>query len=270
VTTFETAGEVLVRVDVDGGEIRVETSDDPRVDVDLVALRDNDATRQTIEEARVELVPRGGGSEVVVDLKRRLGFTFGRGAKIGVRIRCPRGSDLVARAGSADVRAEGGLGGVDLKTASGDISLEIVRSLHADTASGDVHVLEVEESAEVRTASGDAAFRRCGGRLVAHLVSGDLHVGEAARGLDVKTVSGDVRVRAAGGGPMRVHSVSGNVEVGVAPGQRLYVDASSVSGTMSSELGLDDTPPAGAEAPVHELRVRTVSGDLQIGRAIEV
>jgi DUF4097 and DUF4098 domain-containing protein YvlB len=270
VTSFETNGDVLVRVDLDAGEVRVETSDDPRVDVDLVALRDNDATRQAIEEARVELVPRGGGSEVVVDLKRRFGFTFGRGAKVGVRVRCPRGSDLVVRAGSADVRTEGSLGGVDLKSASGDISLELVRSLHADTASGDVHVLEVEESAEVRTASGDAAFRRCGGRLVAHLVSGDLDVGEAARGLEVKTVSGNVRVRAVSGGPMRVHSVSGDVELGVASGQRLYVDASSVSGAMRSELALDDTPPSGAEGAVHELRVRTVSGDLQIGRAIEV
>ena len=266
-TTFETPGDVLVRVDLDGGEIRAETSDAPQVDVDLVPLRDDAVTRQAIEEARVDIVPRGGGHEIVVDLKRRHGFSIGRGPKVGVRIRCPRGSDLVARAGSADIRAEGSLGTVDVKTGSGDISLESVRSLHADTASGDVNVLEVEESAEVRTASGDAALRRCGGALSAQLVSGDLNVGEAARGLDVKTVSGDVHVRAVGGGPMRVQSVSGDVELGVLAGERLYVDASSVSGTMSSELGLDDTPPAGAEGSVHELRVRTVSGDLQIARA---
>ena len=81
------------------------------------------------------------------------------------------------------------------------------------------------------------------------------------------TVSGDVRVDAAGGGGMRVQAVSGDVHLAIKPGERLYIDASSVSGTMSSELGLDDAPPADSAAPVIELRVRTVSGDLQIVRA---
>ena len=81
------------------------------------------------------------------------------------------------------------------------------------------------------------------------------------------TVSGDVQVRAAGGGSIRVQSVSGDVELAIKPGQRLYVDASSVSGTMSSELGLDDAPPVDPGAPVRDLRVRTISGDLNIIRA---
>jgi DUF4097 and DUF4098 domain-containing protein YvlB len=101
-------------------------------------------------------------------------------------------------------------------------------------------------------------------------VSGDLHVEEASNGLAVTTVSGDVQVRAAAGDSIRVQSVSGDVELAVKPGQRLYVDASSVSGTMSSELGLDDTPPVDAGGPVGELRVRTISGDLNITRAVGV
>ena len=36
---------------------------------------------------------------------------------------------------------------------------------------------------------------------------------------------------------------------------------------MSSELGLDDAPPGRPTTPVHELRVRTISGDLEIVRA---
>ena len=106
--------------------------------------------------------------------------------------------------------------------------------------------------------------------LSANLVSGDLHVEEASAGLAVTTVSGDVQVRAAAGDSIRVQSVSGDVELAVKPGQRLYVDASSVSGTMSSELGLDDTPPVDAGGAVGELRVRTISGDLNIIRAVSV
>lgn len=266
-TTFETPGTVLLRVGLDGGEVSVETAEIHTVDVELVPLRDNDATREAIDRARVELVPRGGGHEVVVELKRKSGLVIGRGAKVGVRIHCPHGSDLVLRASSADLNGTGVLGTVDVKTASGDVSLERARKLQVDTASGDVRARDVEGASDLRTASGDVMLRRSGGPLSANLVSGDLVVDEAAAGLEVTTVSGDVHVRAAGGGGLRVQSVSGDVELAVKPGQRLYVDASSVSGTMTSELGLDDAPPADASAEVHDLRVRTISGDLRISRA---
>ena len=139
-----------------------------------------------------------------------------------------------------------------------------------DTASGDVRVRDVEKTLDLRSASGDAAVRRCEGALSANLVSGDLSVGEAAAGLAVTAVSGDVRVHAAGGGDIRVQSVSGDVHLAIKPGERLYVDAGSVSGTLSSELGLEDALPADPSSPVSELRVRTVSGDLQIVRAATV
>jgi DUF4097 and DUF4098 domain-containing protein YvlB len=267
VTTFEVTGHVLLQVSTDGGDLAVEAADVRQVEVELVPLRDNDVTREVIAAARVEMAPRSGGHEVVVELKRRSAFGFGRGPQVGIRVRCPKGSDLAARTSSADVRAIGSLGAVDVKTASGDVLLENAGSLRAETASGDVRVRDVEGGAEIRTTSGDASLRRCGGHLRAKLVSGDLTVDDATAGLDVTTVSGDLHVRAAGGGGMQVQSVSGDVELGVAAGQRLYVDASSVSGTMSTDLGLDDAPPAGPDAPVRDLRVRTISGDVRIVRA---
>jgi hypothetical protein len=268
VTAFQTPGDVLLRVSLDGGEVSVETADDRAVEIELVPMRDNDVTRQAIEEARVELVPRGSGHEVIVELKRKSGLLIGRGPRVEVRIRCPHGSDLSLRAASADLSATGALGVVDVKTASGDVSLDRAARLRVDTASGDVRARDVDGATELRTASGDVVLRRAGGPLTANLVSGDLAVDEAAAGLDVTTVSGDVQVRAAGGGGLRVQSVSGDVEVAIKPGLRLYVDASSVSGTMTSELGLDDAPPAAAAEEVHELRVRTISGDLRIARAV--
>ena len=60
-TVFETAGLVSLRVSLGGGEVNIETVDAPRVEIELVPLRDNDVTRQAIEEARVEMTDRGGG-----------------------------------------------------------------------------------------------------------------------------------------------------------------------------------------------------------------
>lgn len=268
-TVFETTGHVALRVALSGGEVGVEASGDRNVEIELVPLRDNEVTRQAIAEARVEMSDRGGGHEIVVQLPKKSG-SFVRGPKVGVRVRCPRGSDLELRASSADLEATGTLGSVDAKTASGDVTLEDAGAVKAATASGDVRVRNVDGALDLRTASGDASVDRCSGQLSANLVSGDLTVGEAAAGLAATTVSGDVHVRAAGGGSIRIQSVSGDVHLAIRPGERLFIDASSVSGTMRSELGLEETPPADSSSSVTELRVRTVSGDLQIVRAAAV
>lgn len=269
-TAFETTGHVALRLTLSGGEVTVEAADRPGVEVELVPLRDNEVTRKAIAEARVEMTDRGAGHEVVVQVAKSTGLMIGRGAKVGVRVRCPVGSDLTLRASSADLDGTGPLGEVDAKTASGDVTLENVGALEVDTASGDVRVRDVETTLTARTASGDVTVRRCLGPLSANLVSGDLSIGEAAAGLAVTTVSGDVRVSAAGGGDMRIQAVSGDVHLAIRPGERLYIDAGSVSGTMRSELGLEDARPADSAGLVHEVRVRTVSGDLHLDRAAAV
>jgi len=50
------------------------------------------------------------------------------------------------------------------------------------------------------------------------------------------------------------------------PGLVLWIDAQSVSGTMTSELDVGDEPSEADETPV-ELRIRTVSGDVRVARS---
>ncbi len=268
-TSFDTPGHVALRVTVPGGDVTIETGDEPRVEIDLVPLRDNDAGRQLVADTRVELVDRAGGHEIIVHAPRRSGLLSARGSKLGVRIRCPQATDLTLRADSADLAAKGVLGAVEVRSASGDVSLHDVAALDVATASGSIEVRDIAGPLVVKTASGDVTVGRCAGLLTANLVSGFLSVTEASAGLSVTTVSGDVEVRAAGGGDMRVQAVSGDVRIGVKQGERLYIDASSVSGSMSSELPLEDGPAAEAGSVV-ELRARTVSGDVQIARASPV
>ena len=134
-TGFATTGQVALLVTVGNGEVTVEGSSEPGVEVNLVPLRDNDATRQAIAEARVEMTDRGDGHEIVVQLQKKSGFMVGRGAKVGVQIRCPHGSDLSLRTGSADLDATGELGSVDVKTASGDVVVDDAKRLQAQSAS---------------------------------------------------------------------------------------------------------------------------------------
>jgi hypothetical protein len=62
---------------------------------------------------------------------------------------------------------------------------------------------------------------------------------------------------------VQVKTVSGDASVGVTPGLRVWLDLSSVSGRMGSEL---DDDPADDGPPQLTLTMRSVSGDLRIHR----
>jgi hypothetical protein len=87
--------------------------------------------------------------------------------------------------------------------------------------------------------------------------------------VDTKSVSGDIRLDALVSGNVRFTSVSGDIEIGIAPGSLVDVDAGSTSGDLSSEVPLASEPPSGegGAAPTVVLRGRTVSGDVRVFRA---
>ncbi len=62
----------------------------------------------------------------------------------------------------------------------------------------------------------------------------------------VSTVSGDIEIDELGG-EATVNGVSGDVELGIAPGRRLWLDVRSASGDVRSDLDVGDTP-AGDDA----------------------
>jgi hypothetical protein len=265
---FDTPGEVTVTVGIGAGEIAIETFDERRVAIEAFAVRDDDATRAALDVLRIEHAERAGRHEVRVEVPRKRGgiLGIGRGPSIGLRIRCPHGSDLDVASSSADLDARGSYGAVGMKTASGDVVLETVGGpCDVATASGDAVIRSSGGTLRVKTASGDCDVARAAGPVSANLVSGDLRIGEAFGEVIVNSVSGDVRVEAVAAS-VKIASVSGDVRLGVTEGLKLWIDASSVSGTMSSDLDVVDGPPD-EDGPLVEIRARTVSGDLHIGRA---
>lgn len=268
---FETPGDVLVRVSIEAGSVEVSAADVACVEVDVRPLRDNQASREAVEETRVELVDHGGRYEVVVAApKRVLSFGFARGASIGVRITCPAGSRLETHTTSGDVRTTGRIGEIDASTASGDLDLGVVDgNLRGASASGDVSVEEVGGSGTIKSASGDIKVRLAHGALSVSSASGDVHVDRALASVSIANASGDIQVGAVEADKIRLQSVSGDVRVGVREGLRVWIDASSVSGTISSDLPAEDGSPVGENAAV-EIHARTVRGDVGIVAAVGV
>jgi hypothetical protein len=278
--TYSTPGPLRLNLEIPAGEIEIETGNTEETHVELEAIANNDAIRDLVENSRIELVRRGDGHEVVVEAKARHGIfislskgpdiRFG-GPDVRLRITCPHGADLDVRTKSADLRARGEYGAVDIKTASGDIEIEKASgATRVKSASGDVHIDDAASSLEVQSVSGDLQAGVVRGAIRAQLVSGDVHVRDAGASITTNTVSGDQRFEAVQRGRVELRAISGDVIVGVRTGARVYVDANTVSGSTSSELELSDAPaqaPA-ADAPLVELFVKTVSGDIRIERAL--
>jgi hypothetical protein len=271
--TFSTPGTVRLNLEIPAGRIEIETDNGDETTVELEALSGNDFVRELVQDARIEVLRRGDGHEVIVEAKMRGGFwiSFGRGPEIRLRVTCPKGADLDVRTKSADLQARGEYRAVDVKTASGDVGLdEVLDDARVKTASGDVHVERAGGVLSVNSASGDLHVGSVDGPSSIQLVSGDVYIRDAGDSITANTISGDQRIDAVFQGRMDLRAVSGDISVGIRRGSRVYVDANTVSGSTVSELDLADVPsePAPeAESSLVELFAKTVSGDVRIERA---
>ena len=264
--TFDTPGTLALELRLPSGEILVETADTTETHVELTAS--NEAGEELIRDSRIELRDGGGRQVVFVEVPERKGWgiTWGRGPEVRIRVRCPHGAGLEVATASADVSARGRFGGTGVKTASGDVEIEHAgNGAVIKTASGDVTIESVAGAADVHTVSGDQQLEQVDGIATLRSVSGDIEVRDARGDVHSNSVSGDHQFDAVAG-DVQAQSVSGDVRIGVRRGLRVHVDATTVSGSMSSELDLDNAAPA-SEGRVIEIRAKTVSGDVRIVRA---
>jgi hypothetical protein len=262
--TFETSGPVALVLRVNAGDVELTTTDGAQARVEVEPL--NDAARELIDETRIEL----RGRELLVEAPgRRSVFGF-RSPEFRVAVEAPSGSDARVKVVSADVDGRGSWAQVELRTASGDVRFDQVTDLRVDSASGGVELESAGGDVTVHAASGDVRLGRVGGTVSVHLASGDMSVREAAGSVDARSASGDLTVASVAAGSVELQSASGDVSVAVLRGSRVWIDAESVSGSTSSELELSDAAPrdeSEPEGPLVEIRVRSVSGDVRIGRA---
>lgn len=263
--TFETAGEVTIDLSLREGSIEIETVEGTTTEIALSVSGDSDEARRLVEDARIELRRE---NEVVVAVPKPGFFGFLHDLDVRLAIRTPHGARLRTETASADLRGRGRFGSLEARSASGDVELDSVAGdVAAKTASGDVEVAEVGGDAAIGTASGDVELGRVGGDAVVKTASGDVRMREAGRSVSVSTASGDQRVETVAAGTVTLQSASGDIEVGIARGSNVWVDARAMSGDTRSELDLGDEEPAGDDAPLVELRAMTMSGDVSVVRA---
>lgn len=251
--TFHTPLPLELEVAIPSGDIEVET-----VDGDESYVTVDSGDERLLEDVEIHF----DGSRLVVAYrgKRRFGgltisvgsFAFGyEGLKVTARV--PHGAGFKVKTASADTSVSGRLGSAEVNTVSGDVRVR-------GEVSGDVRL---------KTVSGDARLDRVDGALTAQTVSGDVRIGPVGGSAEAKSVSGDIRIEALTAGDARFTSVSGDIEIGIAQGSAVDIDAGSTSGDLSSEVPLGSEPVVGDDgaAPMVVVRGRTVSGDVRVFRA---
>jgi DUF4097 and DUF4098 domain-containing protein YvlB len=232
--------------------------------------------RDGIDEITVQVTSLDAGAEQLLD-RVTLFFTHSRlqvevperrllrTPGFAISVVTPTGSAVRVATGSGSTALRGTLGAAEITSASGDVTVDTCASLELRTASGDARVGTVTGRMRSVSASGDLWLGTAGGDVTARTASGDLTIDESTGDVSVATASGEVSVGRATGGSVQAKTMSGDVEVGVAPGLRVWLDLSSVSGRMDSQLP-DDGDDAGERPAQLSLDLRSVSGSLRIRR----
>jgi DUF4097 and DUF4098 domain-containing protein YvlB len=248
----------------------------------LVSVQADDTTATTVEitgrHADEAIVRQDGNQISVLAPKMRAGF-LGGDTKLDIRITVPSDSTLAVKTGSADVTATGSYDGGQVKSGSGDVSIEILDGpAVVETGSGDVRIDTADQELRIKSGSGDIRVQYAGGSVSISTGSGDIEIGTNNAPAVIKTGSGDLNViesrgdvamttgsgdfviRSASRGRLSAKGASGDVHVGIPAGVPVWTDVSTVTGAIRSSLQGAGEPEPGADHV--EVRAKVVSGDI--------
>jgi DUF4097 and DUF4098 domain-containing protein YvlB len=242
---------------------------------------------------QVNIVPSGDTLRVTESSRSFFCFFCSRGVRY--RIAVPSGAQADIHTASGEIDVEGLSGAVSLASVSGDVrASDLTGGLTVSTTSGEVQLSDIAgkldvgsisgdvklengkiEGATVSTTSGEVDLDGVAGALKLTSVSGDIRVREARDGqLDFSTTSGEIKYEGslASKSANSLNSISGDVNLRLPDTSSFRLDASTVSGDLSSEFELLDGQQARrsfsgvAGDGSATLTVGTTSGDISIER----
>jgi DUF4097 and DUF4098 domain-containing protein YvlB len=188
---FDTPTPISAVLDIPAGRIRFIAAD--RADTAVEVLPADASKGRDVKVAEQTEVEYGDGV-LRIEASAKNQF-LGPSGSIEVTVQLPAGSQVKAKAASAELRAVGRFGDVAFEGAHGAIKLDEAASVRVTTVGGDVSVGRLNGPAEISTGKGD------------------IRIAEAVRGTVVlRTQAGDVSVGAA-------HGVSASLDAGTTYGR---------------------------------------------------
>ncbi|MFD9499433.1 DUF4097 domain-containing protein [Streptomyces sp. NPDC060035] len=276
--SFDTPQPISVNAHVDAGSVQFAAADRADTVVD-VAPRDP-GKDQDVRAAEQTEVTYSDGKLHIRTPKPNL---FGRSGAVDIDVELPAGSQVEVTGGWAEVRGEGRLGEVRVKTSSGDVRLDTTGPLHLTASHGSITVDRIEGTADITTSSGSVRVGTVDGPAVLKNSHGTTTVGTATGDLRVSGANGDIIIERAESsvaattahGTLRVAEVArgtvqletnyGAIDVGIREGTAAWLDVSSRAGQVRNSLAESESPEKSEDTV--EVRARTRWGNIEVHRA---
>jgi DUF4097 and DUF4098 domain-containing protein YvlB len=277
--SFDTPQPIAVNAHVDAGSIRFAATDRADTVVDVVP-RDRKKDQDVRAAEQTEITFSSGKLNIRTPKQR---YLFGRTGTVDITVELPTGSRVEATGAWAEVRGDGRLGEVRVKTSAGDVRLDTTGPLHLTASHGSLTVDRVEGSAEIATSSGSmrvgtvtgaAVLKNSHGTTSVGDVTGDLRVSGANGDIIIEraqssvaatTANGTVRVGEVASGLVQLETSYGAIDVGVREGTAAWLDVSSDFGRVHNSLAASEGPEKSEDTV--EVRARTRYGNIDVRRA---
>jgi DUF4097 and DUF4098 domain-containing protein YvlB len=282
--TFETDRPIDLSIEMSHALVHVIATD--RSDT-VVAVNPSDRDRpqdlEAAEETAVDLV----NGTLSIRGKRPRGIAWHlvgwkRSGSVDVTVEVPEGSALRADTGFGDLRCDGRLDDVEVKTGAGDVRLDQTGTLRVRTSAGQVAVEEASGRAEIVAAgdltigavTGDADVKNLNGKTWIGRVAGaarvrsahgDITIEDAGGDVTVKTANGDIQLGQVARGSVSAETAAGALKIGVRAGTAAWIDAATKFGRVRNNLTSADDPEPSAETV--QVHARTKFGDVLIARS---
>lgn len=272
-----------LRIETDGGLIRVQPSTDSMVKITArQKIRAGSEAEADELLKKLELTFDAQGADVTATAKYErptMGVRWGnQPVEVDFVVTVPARYSVNLKTSGGDIVVGDLDGKVRARTSGGDVKLgKISGEIAASTSGGNVALIEGGAGAELGTSGGDITIGRVVGATVAHTSGGNIKAAQVENILEARTSGGNVSAGFVGGlrGDCLLSTSGGKVKVTVEPTAGFRLDASTSGGDVEAagftitieKGGVGKSRLLGAVnggGPV--LKLRSSGGDIVVGK----
>ena len=265
-----------------GGDITIETSDQPEVHITVKqVVRANTEAEADEILAKLTLTLEQTGNDVLAEAKyekRSAGTWFGSWPPVSVSfvVTVPKNFNLNLNTSGGNIGVASVTGNVRARTSGGDLKFaKVDGDIDAGTSGGNITLHEGTAKAKLNTSGGNIEVDRAGGPTAVSTSGGDVTLRSVAQLISATTSGGDVHASITE--PLKQDTLlstsGGNVEVEVVKGTGFQLDASTSGGDVNAS-GLTITIEKGGTGKSRLagsvngggplLKLRSSGGDIKI------
>jgi hypothetical protein len=272
----------MLTVETQGGNVRVETSDQPTVKVvatQIVKANSEQEADELLKKLTLVIEQQANEVKAISTYEKKLpGFRWGSWPPVQVNfvVTVPRSFNVGLKTSGGDLQVGNLEGKVHARTSGGNIALgKVSGDVDASTSGGNVRLAEGLGVVKLSTSGGNVEVDRAVGVTELDTSGGDITVGIVEHSVDASTSGGNVTAGFAGAlrGSSNLDTSGGNVRVKVKADTAFELDASTSGGKVRAD-GLTITLAGGGSGKDRlsgkvngggpKLKLRSSGGDITV------